>query len=132
MLRRIHVLPCMPRVRTARTQTDQRIDRERQRLELDHDLLDRFGRGQFVDGRDGENRLAFVHRLLRQRCVRPACWRLTFSPSVRARLRARQIVRRQDRLDAGHRQRGARVEARHARVRHRAEQQLRNSMPSAR
>ncbi len=46
------------RVRAAGPQADQRIDDERQRLELDLDLLDRFGRGQFVDRRHREDRLA--------------------------------------------------------------------------
>ena len=50
--RRTHqTLPSSRGVRSARTQADQRIDHERQRLEIDVDLFDGLGRGQFVDGR---------------------------------------------------------------------------------
>ena len=64
--RRIHDVALRACVRTAGPQADERIDHERQRLEFDDDLLDRLGGGQFVDGGDGENRLAFVQRLHRQ------------------------------------------------------------------
>ncbi len=47
---------------------------ERQRLELDLDLLDRFGRGQLVDRGDRENRLALVDRLHRSGRARSARW----------------------------------------------------------
>ena len=46
-----------------------------QRLPLDLDLLDRFGGGVLVDGRDGENRLALVGRLLRQGLLALRAWR---------------------------------------------------------
>ncbi len=51
----------------AGTQALERIDHERQRLEVDDDLLDRFGGDLFAVGGDREDRLAFVERFLRQR-----------------------------------------------------------------
>ena len=72
--------------------------------------FDGFGRGQFVDGRHRENRLAGVERLVGERTLRA--------------VEVGQIVGGEDRLDARHRERGARVDAPHARVRHRAEEQL--------
>ena len=65
---------------------------------------------RFVHGGQRENRLALIQRLVGQRALGAA--------------QIGQIVGGEDRLDAGHRQRGARVDAPHARVRHRAEQQL--------
>ena len=56
-----------PRVRSARPQADERIDDERQRLPVDVDLLDRVGGGELVDGRDREDRLALIHRLVGER-----------------------------------------------------------------
>ena len=79
------------------------------------DPLDRFGRGQLVDRGDGENRLALIERLVGERALGAA--------------KVRQIVGPENRLHAGHRQRGARVDADHARVRHRAEQQLGEQHP---
>ena len=64
-----------------------------------------------VNRGDGENRLALIERLVRQRALGAA--------------QVGKVVGRQDRLDAGHRERGARVDAADARVRHRAEEQLR-------
>jgi hypothetical protein len=46
------------------------IDDERQRLQIERDFLDGFCRGQFVDGRHGENRLALVDRLVCERNFR--------------------------------------------------------------
>ena len=60
-------LPSMRAFGPSGPQADERIDDERQRLELDLDLLDRFGGRELVDRRDRENRLAVVHRLVGQR-----------------------------------------------------------------
>ena len=57
------------RVGAARPQALDRIDDERQRLEIDVDALDRLRGGRFVDGRDGENRLALIERLVGQRAL---------------------------------------------------------------
>ena len=69
------------------------------------------GGGDLVDRGDGEDRLAGVERLVGQR-------------ASRAPFSIRQVVGGEDRLDARHRQRRAGVDAAHARVRHRAEEQL--------
>jgi len=116
------------RVRAARPETVHDVDVERQRLKLDHDLFDRFRGGQFIDGGDGENRLAFVHRLHRQRALALRRGHDVFTER-RAGLRARQIIGRQDRLHARHRQRGTNIEVRHTRVRHGAEEELREKHP---
>ena len=55
------------RVRAAGPQAHQRIDDERQRLEIDFDFFDGFGGGEFVDRGHGENRLALKQRLIGQR-----------------------------------------------------------------
>ncbi len=112
------------RVRPAGPQAFNRIDDEGERFELDDDRFDRQRRGELVDGGDGEDRLALIERLVGQAAL-----------GLRARLHAfaergadggaGHVVGGQDRLDAGHRQRGARVEARHPRVRVRADEQFR-------
>src|SRR6266576_2224488 len=53
-------------IRSVRPQALEGIDDERQRLQIERDVLDGFCRGQFVDGRHGENRLALVERLVRK------------------------------------------------------------------
>ena len=117
-----------PRVRTARPETDQRIDDKRQRLELDPDCLDRFGRGVFVDGGDRQNRLALVDRLVRQRPLALGRGDDALAEEL-ACLRSRKIVWQENRLHAGHRQRRAGVDAHDAGVRHRAQKQLREEHP---
>ena len=107
-----------PRVRAARTETRQRIDDERQRLEIQHDLLDRLRRRRFVHGGDGKDRLAPVERFVRQRRFGRQRARAGFFR------RRRQVVGRQHRLDTGHGERLARLDPPHAAVRHRAQQQL--------
>ena len=57
------------RVGPAGPQAVQRIDDEGQRLELDLDFLDRLGRGELVDGGDGQDRLALVDRLVGERLL---------------------------------------------------------------
>ena len=106
-----HALPVVRAFGPSGTKAVERIDDERQRLEIDDDLFDRFGGGELVNRGDGEDRLARVERLVGQRAF-----------GVRAEIR--QVVGGEDRLHAGHRERGARVDAAHARVRHRAEEEL--------
>ena len=112
------------RVGTAGPQCFNRIDGEGQRLVLDLDPLDGFGRGELVHRRHGQNRLAVIQRLHRQAALAERA-RDDALTEVRALDHGRQIVDRQDRLDARHRERRARVDACHSRVRHRAAQQLR-------
>jgi hypothetical protein len=111
-------------VRTARTQARKRVHVERQRLEVDLDFLDRFRRREFVNGRDGQNRLTLVHRFHRQWkfALRDRDHTLT---ECLTRRDTREILHREDGLDARHRERGARVDSRHAGMRHRAQKQLR-------
>ena len=99
------------RVRAAGPQAFERIDDERQRLEVEVDPLDGLGGRQLVDRRDGENRLALVERLVGQRAFgaasrsgRSSAVRIAFTPGIASAARG--------------------VDAPHARVRHRAEQQL--------
>ena len=103
---RTQTLPSRARVRAARPQALERIDDERQRLELDLDRLDRFGRGELVDGRDREDRLALVERLVGQAALAERAGDDAFA-EVGAVDDGRQIVGGEDRLDAGHRQRRA-------------------------
>ena len=70
---------------------------ERQRLEVELDPLDRLGGGQLVDRGDGQNRLALIQRLVGQRALGAA--------------QIGQIVGGENRLDAGHRQRRAGIDA---------------------
>ena len=63
------------RVGAAGPQALDRIDDERQRLEIEVDPLDRLGGGQLVDGGDGENRLALIERLVGQRALGAAAGR---------------------------------------------------------
>ena len=110
-----------PRVRSVRTQARQRIDDERQRLQIERDSLDGCCRGCFVDCRNGEDRLALVDRFIRQcrlgwkRC---GCFGCGISR------RSRQVIGSQDAPHARHRQGVASVDAAHAAVRHRAQDQL--------
>ena len=112
------------RVRPARPQAHQRIHHKRQRLEIEPNLFDRFRSSQFVDRRHRQNRLALIHRLHREPAISALICRKDGAVIVDAVGRRGQIVRREDCLDAGHRQRRARIDAPDARVRHRAEQQL--------
>ncbi len=97
-------------VRPAGAQALQWINDERHRFEIDVDPLHGFGGRYFVDGSHREDRLAGVERFVGQRFLRAA--------------EVRQIVRRQDRLHAGHRERSARVDTANACVRHRADEEL--------
>ena len=60
---------------------DQRIDDEGQRLELDPDAFDRFGRRELVDGSHRQERLAFVERFARERPFALRQWRERPGPS---------------------------------------------------
>ncbi len=104
------------RVCPPRTQTLKRIQHEGQRLEVDLDLFDRVGSRRLIHRRHREDRLAHVVRFVGQG---------TFPRGVRIR----QIVGGQDVDDAGHRERAARVDASHPRVRHRAQQELGEEHP---
>ncbi len=111
------------RVRAGRPQTLNRIDDERKRLVFDVDRLDGLGRDGFADGRDREDRLALIQRLVRQPAL-ALRGRLNVLSKRRACRRLREIIFRDNRLDARHRERFARVELRHLRVRVRARQKL--------
>ena len=134
-LGRGHAHPDIPRparVRRRRAQRLDRIDVEGQRLVLDADQLDRLGGGQFVDGGDGENRFAAVQRLVGER---PLVERARLDDRAvvgDATSRSREIVGGQDRLDAGQRERGARVDARTRACGMGLRRSLANSIPSAR
>ena len=129
---RIQTLPCDARVRAAGPQAFDRIDDEGQRLELDVDRFDRFGRGQLVDRGDGENRLALIERLVGQAALGLRAGLHAFAER-RADGGAGHVVGGEDRLDAGHRQRGARVETRDlARAACGLTSSFANSMPSTR
>ncbi len=113
------------RVRAAGTQAHQRIDDERQRARSRFDFLDRF-RGGVVRRWRPPRESARPGRAARWSARVPlADWPGSRSPSsVMLSAGGGQIVRRENGLDAGHRQRRARIDAADARVRHRAEQQL--------
>ena len=100
-----------PRVGAARPEAVERIDDEGKRLEIHLDRFDGQCRGLFVDGRDGQDRLAGIERLVGQRLL--------------GAVQIRYLVGGEDGSDAGNGERGAGVDAAHARVRHRAEQQFR-------
>ena len=125
---RTQTLPCVLAFGTARPQALDRIDDEGQRLVLDLNPLDRFGRRELVHRRHRQDRLTVIQRLHRQ-----AALGLNRGRDVLAEARpgcgAGQIVNRENGLDARHRERRARVDAHHARMRHRAEQQLREQHP---
>ena len=99
-------------IRAVGPQALERIGDERKQLEVDLDPLDRLRGSRLVHGGDGEDRLALVARLVGERSF-GAAWQLG------------QVVSREDRLHTRHRQRLACVDASHARVWHRAEQELR-------
>ena len=99
------------RVRAIGPEAFQRIGHKRQRLEVDLDAFHRFCRGQLVNSGNREDRLAGVQRLVRQRLLDA----FEFG----------QVVCGEDRLHARHGERGARIDAADACMRHRAEQQLR-------
>jgi len=86
------------------------------------------GRGPFVDGRERENRLAFVQRLVGQAHLDADLAHdgvLRHAAGGLARVgRAGEVLGGEDRRHARHGQRLSRVDPPHARVRHRAEQQL--------
>ena len=81
-----HGVAVEPGIRPSGAQALQRIHGERQRLQIHPDPLDRVGRRRLVDGRDGQNRLALVHRLVRE-------------PGLVRRVDGRQLVGGQDDLD---------------------------------
>ncbi len=105
----------LARARTVGPQGVDRVGHERQRLEIDHDALDGFSRRQLVHRGHRGDRLAGIEGLVGERALDSA--------------EIRQVVRRQDRLDARQRQRGARVNRAHARMRHRAHEQLAEEHP---
>ena len=105
-----------PGVRAAGTQAGHRVDHERQRLEIQPDELDGGRRRGFVDGGNGENRLALVDGFVGEGA-------LGGEPTL-GRGHGREVIGRQHGLHAGQRQRGPRVDPAHAAVRHGAQQQL--------
>ena len=98
------------RVRSARIQALQRIDGERQFLEIDLDLVDRVLRERLRLGGDREDRLADEHRLVCENRL------------GRRRL-GRDVARAQNAEHARHRERLGRVDVADPRVRHRAQHQ---------
>ncbi len=113
-----------PRVRSTRPQADERIDDKRQLLPHDLDLLDRIGGGHLVDRRERDDRLALVDRLAGERLL---ALRVRGDPLAEVGDdvgRRRKLVGGQDAFHARHRERFARIDPLHARVRIRAEQQL--------
>jgi hypothetical protein len=107
----LHDITVRARVRPAGEQALQRVDRERQLFVGDLDLLEGVARELLGVGRDGENRMADEQRLVREnRLLR--------------RRRVRDLIGPQNAVHTGHRERGARVDARHSRMRHGARQQL--------
>ena len=99
-------------VRSSRAQAVERVEHERQRLEVEPDELDGIRGRRLVDRGHGQNRLAFVPRLVGER-------RLV------GRVHRRQVRGGQDRRDPGQGLGGARVDASDPAVRHRAHEQLR-------
>ena len=91
-------------VRRSGPQALDRIDHERQRLVFDVDALDRFGGRELVDRGDRENRLTLVERLHGEAALAERAGDDPFA-EVCAGDDRRQIVGREDRLDARHRQR---------------------------
>jgi hypothetical protein len=116
------------RVRPSRPQALNRIHGERQQLEVHLDLLDRFGRGQLVHRRDGENGVADVQRLVGQAAFTQRARDDAFT-EVGTFHDGRQIVDRQNGLHSGHRRCRAGVDPHDAGVRHRAQEQLRKQHP---
>ena len=112
------------RVGTVGPQCLNRIHRERQRLVLHLNPLNRFGRGELVHRRHGQNRLAVIQRLHRQAALAERARDDAFS-EIRTFDDGGEIVDCQDGFDTRHRERRARVDAHHTRMRHRAAQQLR-------
>ena len=111
---------CLRVARWGRPGAGCRADRaRRERLEVDLDLLDRIGRDPLVVGGDGEDRLPLVERL-----VGDAGGSASVAPADSARARADRSSR-EDRVHAGHRERGRCVDLAHAAVRHRATAALR-------
>ena len=113
-------------IRPAGPQRQDRIDDERQRLVLDFDLLDRIGCRDFVDGSDRDNRLTLIERLSCERDFRKGIGSLRGGfAELHRLLRLRNILAGNHRQYTGHRERCARIDAPDPRVRHRAEQELR-------
>ena len=122
---RTQTLPCR-RARSGRRAAGSRSDRRRTAAARTRCRSFRSLRPRSARRRRRRRESARPGRAARWSAPRSPCvlaW--TPSPSVAPAAGAGQVVGGQDRLDAGHRQRRARVDARHARVRHRAEQQLR-------
>ena len=103
-------------VRTAGAEAMERVDRERKRLEVEVDRLDRVRRRRLVDRRQREDRLAHVLRLIRER-------------RLAGRVRLVHLAGAQDPEHAGHGERPARVHAAHPRVRHGAQEELGEDHP---
>ena len=122
-------IPVGPCVWSSRPQAVERIDHERQRFVVNDDLFDRFGRRQFVDRRDGENRLALEHRLHRQRSSVVQVDLDLDAEIGHASGGLRQVVGRDDGFDARHRQRRGRVDVADTRVWQRAQEQLGEQHP---
>jgi len=96
---------------------------------VDLDPFDGFSGRQLVDRRDGEHRLALVHRLVAE-CLLAFGIRGDALAKVGHDVGGRgQLVGREDAFDARQRERFGRVDAYHARVRIRREEQLAEQHP---
>ena len=100
------------RVGAARPQAVERVERERERLEIDLDLLDRVRRDPLAVGGDGEDRLPFEEGLVGD-------------AGLVERVVLGEVLLGEDRVHAGHRQRRRRVDLAHPAVRHRRQHALR-------
>ena len=88
------------------------------------DFFDCCRGGELVDGCQGEDRFALVDRLIGKRALAPLAGlddRAVVGECIGG---GRNIIRRKDPLDAGHRQRLVRMNTRDSPVRHGAEHQL--------
>ena len=92
------------------------IDIERQHVPANLDLLDRFGRSRFVNRAHRKHRLALIERLARQRALAIRVGAERLAHVVDLIFWTRHFFGQQDRLDAWHGQRGARVDAANFRV----------------
>ena len=111
-------------IRPAGTQTHKRIHHKRQPFNIQLDPLDGFRRDQFAFRAHSQNRFALIHRLHGQTAISLHIGCDHRAVISQAGCGWRQIVLRDDRLDARHSQRGGHIDPAHTTVRHRTQQQL--------
>ncbi len=96
----------------------------RQALDIELNLLDGFGRGEFVDCADRQDRLALIDGIVGEAAFAQRVGGDPLAEVGHGVGGLRHIVHREDGLYARHGERGAHVDAAYVPVRHRAEQQL--------